>query len=117
MSEKEEKQFQSRKTCWICEKLINDDDEKVRDHYHITGSFRGASHWSWNINIQLTKKVPVIFHNSRGYDSHLVFCELNKFDAKIDVTLNMLEKYMIFFLNKNVIGSKSLYWQYAMYEF
>ena len=97
MSEKEEKQFQSSKTCWICEKLIDDDDEKVRDHYHITGSFRGASHWSWNINIQLTKKVPVIFHNSRGYDSHLVFCELNKFDAKIDVILNMLEKYMTFF--------------------
>ena len=95
----------------------NDDDEKVRDHYHITGNFRGASHWNWNINIQLTKKIPVIFHNSRGYDSHLVFCVLNKFDSKIDVILNMLEKYMTFFLNKNVISSKSLSWQYAMYEF
>ena len=117
MSEKEEKQFQSSKTCWICEKLIDDDDEKVRDHYHITGSFRGASHWSWNINIQLTKKVPVIFHNSRGYDSHLVFCELNKFDTKNWRNTKYVRKIHDLFLNKNVIGSKSLYWQYAMYEF
>ena len=38
MSEEEE-QFQSSNTCWICEKLIDDDDEKVRDHCHVTGKF------------------------------------------------------------------------------
>ena len=48
MTEEEEKQFQLSKTCWICEKLI--DDEKVRDHCHITGKFRGTAHWSCNIN-------------------------------------------------------------------
>ena len=96
MSEEEE-QFQSSNTCWICEKLIDDDDEKVRDHCYVTGKFRGAAHWSCNINLQLTKKVPVIFHNLRGYDSHLIFCELNKFDVKIDVIPNRLEKYMAFF--------------------
>ena len=47
MSE-EEDEFQSSKTCWICEKLIDDDDEKVRDHCHVTGKFRGAAHWSCN---------------------------------------------------------------------
>ena len=94
MSEKEEEQFQSSNICWICEKLIDDDDEKVRDHCHITGKFRGAAHWSCNINLQLTKKVPVIFHNLRGYDSHLIFDELNKFDVKIDVIPIRLEKYM-----------------------
>ena len=31
MSEEEE-QFQSSNTCWIGEKLIDNDDEKVRDH-------------------------------------------------------------------------------------
>ena len=41
---KQEEQFQSRNTCWICEKLIDDDDEKVRDHCHITGKFRGTPH-------------------------------------------------------------------------
>ena len=92
----EEEQFQSSNTCWICEKCI-DDDKKVRDHYHVTGKFRGAAHWSCNINVQLTKKVPVMFHNLRGYDSHLIFDELNKFDVKIDVIPNRLEKYMTFF--------------------
>ena len=42
-SEKEEEQFQSSNICWICEKLIDDDNAKVRDHYHITGKFRGAA--------------------------------------------------------------------------
>ena len=107
MSEKEE-QFQSSNTSWICEKLIDNDDEKVRDHCHITGKFRGAAHWNCNINFQLTKKVPVIFHNLRGYDSHLIFCELNKFDVKIDVIPNRLEKYMEFFLNKNLVFIDSM---------
>ena len=61
----EEEQFQSRNTFWICEKLIDDDDEKVRDHCHVTGKFRGAAHWSCNINLQLTKKVPIIFQFER----------------------------------------------------
>ena len=108
LSEEEEEQFQSSKTCWICEKLIENDDEKVRDHCHITGKFRGAAHWNCNINFQLTKKVPVIFHNLRGYDSHLIFCELNKFDVKIDVIPNRLENYMAFFLNKNLVFIDSM---------
>ena len=28
----------------------------------------------------------------RGFDSHSIFCELNKFNVKIDVTPNGLEK-------------------------
>ena len=86
----EEEEFQQSNVCWICEKLIDNDDEKVRDHCHVTGKFRGAAHWSCDINIQLTKKVPVIFHNLRGYDSHLIFCEPNKFDVKIDVVPSRL---------------------------
>ena len=75
-------------------KLIDDDDDKVRHRCHISG---GTAHWSCNINLQLTKKVPVIFHNLRGYDSHIIFCELNKFDVKTDVITNRLEIYMAFF--------------------
>ena len=54
-------------------------------------------------NLQLTKKVPAIFHNLIGYGSHLIFCELNKFDVKFDVIPKKLEKYMAIFLNKNLV--------------
>ena len=89
--------FQQSSSCWTCKKLIHNDEEKVRDHCHVTGKFRGAVHWNCNINFQLTKKIPLIFHNLRGYDSHLIFNELDKFDVKINVIPNGLEKYMVFF--------------------
>ena len=100
MSEEQEHLFQQSNSCQICEKLIDNDDEKVRDHCHITDKFRGAADWSCNINLRLTKKVPIIFHNLRGYESHLTFCELDKFDVKISVIPNELEKYMTFFWKK-----------------
>ena len=53
-------------------------------------------------------KVPVIFHNLRGYDGDLIFCELNKFDVEVDVISNGLEKYMAFFLDKNLIFIDSM---------
>ena len=98
MTEEEENLFQKSNNYWICKKFINNNnEEKVRDYCHVTGKFRGAAHWDCNINFQLTKKVPVIFHNLRGYDSHLIFNELDKFDVKISVIPNGLEKYMAFF--------------------
>ena len=108
MTKEEENLFQECKNCWICKKLIDNDDEKVRDHCHVTGKFRGAAHWDCNINFQLTKKNPVIFHNLKGYDGHLIFSELNKFDVKINITPNGLEKYMTFFLDKNLVFVDSM---------
>ena len=103
MTEEEEYLFQQSNTCWICKKLIDNDDEKVRDHCHITSKFRCAVHWDCNTIFQLTEKFPVIFHNLKGYDSHLIFSELNKFDIKISAIPNGLEKYMAFFLGKNLV--------------
>ena len=74
----------------------------------MTGRSRGAAHWDCNINLQLTKKFPVIFHNLRGCDSHLIFNGLDKFDVKINVIPNVLEKYMTFFLNKNSVFIDSM---------
>ena len=33
MSKEKQEQVQSSNICWVCEKLIDDDDEKVRDHF------------------------------------------------------------------------------------
>ena len=108
MNKEEEYLFQQSNSRSICGKLIDNDDKKVRDHCHVTGKFRGAAHRICNINFQLTKKVLVIFHNLRGYDSHLIFSELNKFDVKINVIPNGLEKYMAFFLGKNLVFIDSM---------
>ena len=99
MTEEEENLLQKSNNCWICKKFFNNNnnEEKVRDHCHVTGKFRGAAHRNCNVNFQLTKNVPVIFHNLRGYDSHLIFNVLDKFDVKIKVIPNGLEKYMAFF--------------------
>ena len=44
MSEEEE-QFELSNTFWICEKLVDDDDdENVRDYCHVTGKFRDRAH-------------------------------------------------------------------------
>ena len=107
MTEEEEDLFQKSNNCWICKKFIGNDEDKVRD-CHVTGKFNGAAHESCNLNFQLTEKGPVIFHNLRNYDSHLIFNELDKFDVKIKAIPNGLEKYMAFFLNKNLLFIDSM---------
>ena len=67
-------------------------DDKVRYHCHITGKYRGSAHWGCNINLSLTKKVPVIFHKLRGHDSYLIMQEIDKLDVKVNVMPNGLEK-------------------------
>ena len=64
MNEEEEHLFQQINSCWIYKKLTDNHDEKVRDYCHVTGKFRGAAHWSCNVNFQLNKNVSVMFHNS-----------------------------------------------------
>ena len=103
MSVEEEHLFQQSNSCWICKKIINDDNEKVRDHCHITSKFRAATHQICNLNFQLTKRIPVIFQNLKGYDNYLIFSVLHKFNLKINVIPNGLEKYIKFLLNENLV--------------
>ena len=63
---------------------------------------------SCNISLQLTKKFPLIFHNLRVYDTHLVSNELKSFNVIIDVIPNRLVKYMAFFKNKNLVFIDSM---------
>ena len=56
----------------------------------------------------MTKKIPVIFYNLKDYDSHLIFSELHKFNLKVDVIPNGLEKYMSFFLGRDLVFIDSM---------
>ena len=108
ISAEEEERFQVSNSCWICDKLFDVGDDKVRDHCHITGKYRGAAHWSCNINLKLTKKIPVIIHNLRGYHSHLILKEISRFDVKVNVIPNGLEKYMAFTINTKLVFIDSM---------
>ena len=108
MSADKEERFQLANSCWICNKLFDVADEKVRDHCHVTGKYRGAAHFSCNANCKLSKKVPEIFHNLKGYDSHLIIEERGKFDVRVSVIPNGLEKYMAFTVNKNLVFIDSM---------
>ena len=65
----EQKSFDEAETCHICKKELLDD--KVRDHCHFTGQYRGAAHNSCNLQCRKPMILPVIFHNLQGYDAHL----------------------------------------------
>ena len=86
-----EGRFQLSNKCWICDKLFNVGDDKVRAHCHTTRKYWGSAHWNCNVNLKLTKKVPVMLHNLRSYDSHLIMQKINKFDIKGRVTPDRLK--------------------------
>ena len=91
-----EKQFNMASDCWICgEELGND---RVRDHCHYTGCYRGAAHNSCNLKYRKPESVPVFFHNLTGYDSHLFIKKLGSSNKKetIECIPNNEEKYITF---------------------
>ena len=108
MSVKEEVIFQSSNKCWIFNKLFDFVDEKVREHCHISGKYRGTAHFSCNANLKITKKIPAIFNNLKGYDSHLIIKEISNFDVNIDVIPNGLEKHMASVVNRNLVFIDSM---------
>ena len=96
--------------------VINCGDNKVKDHCHISRKDRGAAHWSCNVNCKITKKFLVIFYNSKGYHSNLIFKELSKFNVKISVIPNGLEKYMAFTINRNLVFIDSMHFMNSILD-
>ena len=90
------RQFNMASDCWICgEELGND---RVRDHCHYTGCYRGAAHNSCNLKYRKPESVPVFFHNLTGYDSHLFIKKLGSSNKQetIECIPNNEEKYITF---------------------
>ena len=50
----------------------------------------------------MTKTIPVIFHNLKRYESHLLLPELGKFNKKISIIPNNMQIYMSFFSVANI---------------
>ena len=91
---------------WICKQELNTD--KVRDHFHATGKFRGAADNKCNINLRLPRKIPIIFHNLQGYDGHIISKKLNDFNVDIDAIPKGIDKYMSIIVNRHITFIDSL---------
>ena len=55
-----------------------------------------------NIDLKLNYKILVVFHNLKNYDFHLIMQKLGKFNHKIYVITNGLEKYVTFTINNKL---------------
>ena len=103
--------------CKECKEKFEMETKKVRDHCHITGKYRGAAHIKCNLNFKITNKIPVIFHNLRGYDSHFIIQEIGEIIKKhpikvegkeeekemnINIIPNNMEKYLSIMLGKHL---------------
>lgn len=82
---------------------------KVRDHNHITGEFIGAAHRQSNFERPVSFQIPVICHNFRWYNAHLIVHEFgNRPDSVINVMGQNMEKYVQVQWGDNIIFRDSL---------
>ena len=95
ITKEEEEQFKQASNCWICHKKLNLED-RVRDHCHYTGRYRGAAHNICNLKYSKPNNISVFFHNLTGYDSHLFIKKLGITEGNIDCIPNNEEKYISF---------------------
>ena len=91
-------EFDNCNICHICNEVIHESKDKHRDHDHINGLYRGCAHAGCNINFNDKNfKVPVYFHNLKGFDGHLIIQALAERNfSRINVIAQNFEKYMSF---------------------
>ena len=77
-----------------CDNSVFEGDVQVTDQCHVSGKYRGAAHRDCKVNVSLNNKILTVFCNLKHYDAHVVIEELGKFDFKIIVIPNGVEKYM-----------------------
>ena len=95
LPKEEEEDYNNQKVCHICKKEFIDD--KVRDHCHYTGKYRGEAHNTCNLRYKIPKNIPVIFHNGSKYDHHFIIKELaSEFEGNFECLGENTEKYITF---------------------
>ena len=76
MTKEDEEDFRNNNNCRFCEK--NKESDKVRDHCHLTGNYRGPANSKSNIKVTQDKSniIPFVFHSFSNYDCLLFFKKL-----------------------------------------
>ena len=71
--------------------------QKVRDHCHYSGKYRGAAHSICNLRYKIKKEIPVVFHNGSTYDYHFIIKQLaREFKGYFHCLGENTEKYITF---------------------
>ena len=79
----QEANFHEEDQCHICGEYFDiDDTNKVRDHDHLTGQYRGAAHESCNLNYRPSSWLTVFMHNLANYDLHPIMTAISHPDVK-----------------------------------
>ena len=113
LTTKKEVYYNRQKVCYICKKEFDNNDkkqQKVRDHCHETGKYRGTAHNICNLRYKVPKEIPVVFHNGSNYDYHFIIKALVKeFKGSFECLGENTEKYITFsVLIKKKIENKDL---------
>ena len=94
------KEFKRATHCHICREPLGD-EKPVMDHDHLTGVYRGAAHSSCNLGYKFKENVPVVFHNLKGYDGHLLMKAVgNHPGRRLNVIPKSMEQYLSFSLGR-----------------
>ena len=96
------KEYKRATKCHICFKPFSEKKRKVRDHCYYSGLYRGAAHFSCNLQYKIPSIIPVIFHNLAGYDAHLFIRELAKYTTGMGVIAKNIEDYISFSIKVEV---------------
>lgn len=97
MTKQEVLEHDSATECKLCQKIFQAD--KTAHHDHKSGRYIGAYCNDCNLKVQQTKNIIVLFHNSRFYDTHILFqglAEVAKPSDRISVIPQTREKYIGF---------------------
>ena len=105
--------FNSAASCHVCGHRFTTDaqdkyEHKVIDHDHVTGRFKGAAHTRCNLLLRQMYRVPVVFHNLKKYDGHIVTMAAAKYDEALSVIGESLESYKCISMGKDVVFIDSL---------
>ena len=81
MTDEEYSEYAQATTCFICEcEFDQDGANRVLDHCHVSGRYRGAACESCNLNFQINSFIPVFFHGFRNFDSHIICQAIGEYE-------------------------------------
>ena len=106
LTDEEKETHENKKNRYICEQEFCTDEnnkkvfklkQKVRDHCHYTGKYRGVAHSICNLRYKIQKQIPVVFHNGSSYDYHFIIKQLaREFKGSFECLGENTEKYITF---------------------